>query len=209
MRSPIPQPSAALPPNPPKSAARFDRLVDDAAWAARAEAVRPLILDFIDRARRDRRALAVHDPMSGPATSMRTLIGAVALARGLRTDWADQGTVGVLLPPSLGGIVANLAAALAGRTVVNLNYTAGAAGMAAAVRHAGLRTVLTSKVFLQKADLQIPEGARPIWIEEVRNRIGKAARLRAAAAALLLPKIQLLRSCGASGEMSADRKSVV
>jgi len=191
-----------LPPSP--TVARLDRLVDEAAWAARAEATRPLVLDFIDRARRNRQALAVHDPMSGPATSMRALIGGVAVARALRADWRQQPCVGVLLPPSLGGIVANLAAALAGRTVVNLNYTAGVAGMSAAVQQAGLRTVLTSRQFVQKADLQLPQDVTPLWIEDVRARIGKVDRLRAAAAAALLPKVRLLRACGASGEMSAD-----
>ncbi|MEZ5962568.1 MAG: AMP-binding protein [Planctomycetota bacterium] len=182
----------------------MDRLVDAAAWAARAEAVRPLVLDFITRARRSRKSLAVHDPNLGAATSMRTLIGSVALARALRADWRDQATVGILLPPSLGGVLGNLAAALAGRTVVNLNYTSGKAGMSAAVRQAGLRTLLTSKVFVQKAELELPDGVRPIWIEDVRDRIGKLDRVRAALAAACMPKTQLLRSCGATGEVSAD-----
>ena len=38
----------------------------------------------------------------------------------------NQYTVGILLPPSVGGALVNLAATLSGRTVVNLNYTVGA-----------------------------------------------------------------------------------
>lgn len=204
MPSPTPKPRAALPQTPLNSATRFDRIVDEAAWAARAEAARPLVLDFIARARHAKKALAVHDATRGPMSAMHTLIGGVALARALRAQWRDQRCVGILLPPSLGGILANLAAALAGRTVVNLNYTAGVAAMGASARQAGLRTVLTSREFVAKADLKVPDGVTPIWIEDVRDRIGKVARLRAALAATLLPKIQLLRSCGAAGEMSSD-----
>ncbi len=205
MPSPQPRPRVAPPPMPEQDPTpRYDRVVDQAAWAARAAAARPLILDFIEFARRDRNALAVRDPQRGVTSRMRTLIGAVALARALRPRWAGQARVGVLLPPSLGGIVANLAAALAGRTVVNLNYTAGARAMGASAQQAGLRTLLTSKVFLEKANLEVPAGVEPIWIEEVAASIGKLAKLRAAAAAAWLPKIQLLRSCGANAPLSAD-----
>jgi acyl-[acyl-carrier-protein]-phospholipid O-acyltransferase/long-chain-fatty-acid--[acyl-carrier-protein] ligase len=179
-------------------------VVDQAGWAARAAAARPLVLDFIAKARRGRQALAIHDPQRGPCSRMRALIGGVALARALRRDWQDQRHVGVLLPPSLGGVLGNLAAALAGRTVVNFNYTAGPAAMASSAQQAGVQSVLTSKVFLEKAGIALPGGTRPVWIEEVRDRIGKVARVRAAAAAAWAPAGWLLRSCGAAAPLSAD-----
>ena len=52
----------------------------------------------------------------------------------------------------------NLAAALAGHAAVNLNFTAGRAGMESAATQAGLRTVVTSRSFLEKAKLQPPVG---------------------------------------------------
>jgi acyl-[acyl-carrier-protein]-phospholipid O-acyltransferase/long-chain-fatty-acid--[acyl-carrier-protein] ligase len=191
-------------PSPDAKPAHYDRVVDQAAWSVRAAAARPLILDFIDFARRDKKALAVLDPQRGASGRLRTLIGGVALARALRPHWEAQARVGVLLPPSLGGIVANLAAALAGRTVVNFNYTAGQKAMSASAEQAGVRTVLTSKVFLDKANVPLPHGVAPLWIEEIGKGIGKLARLRAAAAAAWLPKGQLLRSCGGNAELSAD-----
>ncbi|HLU40077.1 MAG TPA: AMP-binding protein [Planctomycetota bacterium] len=182
----------------------YERVVDQAAWAARAAAARPLILDFISRARESKKQRAIYDPLRGELSRMRTLIGAVALARALRGAWEGQSRVGVLLPPSAGGILANLAAALAGRVVVNLNYSAGTAMMTTTARQAGLRTVVTSRLFLEKANLELPQGVEPIWIEDVRDRIGKVARIRAALAAALLPPTALMRSCGAAAPLSAD-----
>ena len=49
--------------------------------------------------------------------------------------------MGILLPTSVGGCLVNLAAALSGRVVVNLNFTAGKAAMSSAAAQAGLQTV--------------------------------------------------------------------
>ena len=64
--------------------------------------------------------------------------GAIALARALRSHWDGQHTVGLLLPPSVGGALANIAATLSGRTTVNLNYTVGVTGLESASKQAGL-----------------------------------------------------------------------
>ena len=66
-----------------------------------------------------------------------------------------------MLPPSVGSSLANFAAAFAGKVSVNLNYTSGPAGLESAVRQAGLRTVITSQEFLDKAGVSLPEGLEP------------------------------------------------
>ena len=59
-------------------------------------------------------------------------------ARSSRAGAAST-NVGILLPASVGGALANLAASLAGKTVVNLNFTTGRAGMESAAAQAGLK----------------------------------------------------------------------
>ena len=70
--------------------------------------------------------------------------------------------MGLLLPTSVGGSLFNLAAAMAGRAAVNLNFTAGRAGMESAAAQAGLNTVVTSRAFLEKAKLEPPTGVELI-----------------------------------------------
>ena len=84
-------------------------------------------------------------------------------------SWEGQEHVGILLPTGVGAALVNLAATLSGRATVNLNFTAGRAAMGSAATQAGLRTVVTSRVFLEKAKIELPEGVEPIWIEEVRG----------------------------------------
>jgi len=100
--------------------------------------------------------------------------------------------VGLLLPATVGGALANLGVALAGKVPVNLNFTGGAESMAYAAAQCEIRTVITSKVFLAKAKLEAPEGA--VYLEDILASIGKGAKLwglvkaRIAPAAWLTPR---------------------
>src|SRR5512133_39232 len=58
--------------------------------------------------------------------------------------------VGLLLPPSVGGVLANLALSLLGRVPVNLNYTAAEGSLRSAVQQCGITTIITSRAFLEK-----------------------------------------------------------
>ena len=59
--------------------------------------------------------------LSGAGLLMRTLMVRRLLRREVLA--ADERNVGVLLPPSVGGVVVNAALAIDGRVAVNLNYT--------------------------------------------------------------------------------------
>ena len=132
------------------------RELDQEAWAYRKDDRRPLHHGFIRQARRHPSRLAFADLQTPRVSYIKALAGAIAIARALRPRWEGQATVGILLPASVGGALVNLAAALAGKTVVNLNFTAGRAGMESAAAQAGLRTVVTSRAFLEKAKLEPP-----------------------------------------------------
>src|SRR5581483_11432846 len=113
--------------------------------------------------------LALADIQTPRLSYLGALAGAMALGRALRERWKGQAAVGILLPTSVGGSLVNLAAAMAGRAAVNLNFTAGRAGMESAASQAGLRTVVTSRTFLEKAKLQPPTGLELIDVEDVRD----------------------------------------
>ena len=90
--------------------------------------------------------------MSFGSALMRT----VFLARRLRKVWAGQEMVGLLLPPSVPGALVNFAALLMGKVPVNLNYTVSEETLASCIRQCGIKTVLTSRAFLEKVKLKVP-----------------------------------------------------
>lgn len=117
----------------------------------------------------------------------KTFVAAVCVTNYLRGRVGEAANVGVWLPTSLGGALANLAIAFLGRASVNLNYTAGADPVRSAARQAGLRVVVTSKRFLMRFPLELPEEIEHIYLEDVLASVTKGQQVRTFLAALFLP----------------------
>ena len=75
------------------------------------------------------------------------------LAKAFKPRLVGQ-NVGVLLPSSAAGSLANFALLLEGKTVVNLNYSAGQEAFLSALDKAEISSIVTSKKFLQKLKLK-------------------------------------------------------
>jgi acyl-[acyl-carrier-protein]-phospholipid O-acyltransferase/long-chain-fatty-acid--[acyl-carrier-protein] ligase len=108
------------------------------------------------------------------------LLSSLFLARRLRSTWAGQEMVGILLPPSVPGALVNFAATLSGKIPVNLNYTSSNETLASCAEQCNLETVITTKLLLDRIPLQVP--GKTILLEEAAG----APRMREKIAALLL-----------------------
>ncbi|MBM3990755.1 MAG: MFS transporter [Planctomycetes bacterium] len=183
---------------------RAVQLLGQDAWRERHESAPPLHATFVARARTRPLRMLFADATRPRVTRIRALAGAIALGRLLAARWSGQRHVGILLPPSVAGALVNLAASFAGRAAVNLNYTTGRVGMTSAAEQAQLRTVVTSRVFLERANLELPAGVEPIWIDELAKEVGPWARLSSLALAWIAPTRLLERLCGAERAVRAD-----
>src|SRR3984885_13275814 len=92
------------------------------------------------------------------------LLSASLLARRLRSTWARQEMVGILLPPSVPGALVNFAAVLAGKIPVNLNYTSSNETLESCAQQCKLETVITTKLLLDRIPLKVP--GKTILLEE-------------------------------------------
>jgi acyl-[acyl-carrier-protein]-phospholipid O-acyltransferase/long-chain-fatty-acid--[acyl-carrier-protein] ligase len=180
------------------------RTLGEEAWRLRKSSRHPLHREFIHAMRRHPFRFAMADHSRPRVSSLQALIGSIALARLLRPHWEDQRHVGVLLPPTVAGALVNVAAPLCGKTSVNLNYTVGKSGLEAAVRLAGLRTIVTSRVFVHKAKLELPDGPSIIWLEDVARTIGTGQKLIASLLALCAPARLIEKSCGQHTPLTMD-----
>ncbi|SFT97909.1 AMP-binding protein [Mesorhizobium sp. YR577] len=117
----------------------------------------------------------VEDVVSGALSYQRLLIGARVLGQRFARLSAPGEAVGVLLPNTNGMVLSLLGLVSASRVAAMLNYTAGPASVTAAVRTAVIRTIVSSRAFIDKAGLaDIVEaaekgGAKFVWIEELRD----------------------------------------
>jgi acyl-[acyl-carrier-protein]-phospholipid O-acyltransferase / long-chain-fatty-acid--[acyl-carrier-protein] ligase len=83
------------------------------------------------------------------------------------------------------GALVNLAAVLMGKVPVNLNYTVSDQTLASCIRQCGIKTVLTSRVFLDKVKLKV--SCETLFLEEVAAKPGAGEKLSALLSAWLLP----------------------
>jgi acyl-[acyl-carrier-protein]-phospholipid O-acyltransferase/long-chain-fatty-acid--[acyl-carrier-protein] ligase len=146
---------------------------------------------FVEIAKRHWSSFCMADTTGTELTYGKTLIGSLLVARWVKTKCANQAMVGVILPSSVGGSLVNIGILLAGKVPVNLNFTAGAEAMAAAVAECKIKTVLTSRVFLSKANIDEMEGM--VYVEEVRKTFTGAQKFATALKAFVLPSSWLNR----------------
>jgi acyl-[acyl-carrier-protein]-phospholipid O-acyltransferase/long-chain-fatty-acid--[acyl-carrier-protein] ligase len=112
---------------------------------------------FVKTARRYRRHFFMADSRVPKMRFGESLAKTIFVARRVAPRWRGQPMVGVLVPPSVGGALTNFAAVLLGHVPVNLNYTASSEIIAACAQQCELKTVVTSKAFLERfPNLKIP-----------------------------------------------------
>jgi acyl-[acyl-carrier-protein]-phospholipid O-acyltransferase/long-chain-fatty-acid--[acyl-carrier-protein] ligase len=180
------------------------KALENNAWDARKEDQKPMPLRFIWEARKHPFKLAAVDAVSGKVSSIKLLAGAVALARSMKTQWADQEFVGLMLPTSVGAVLANLSATLAGKGVVNINFTSGREGVASCVHQAGLKQVITTRGLLTKIENPLPKDVECLYLEDLMIALTPWQKWAALGMAFFADPYNLQRTCGMTREFSPD-----
>lgn len=124
----------------------------------------------------------LEDPVAGALSYKRALIGARVLGRKLSILAPVGGTVGIMLPTSVGAFVTFLALNSAGRVAAMVNFTAGAANIRSAGAAARFDTILTSRAFIEKGRLdklvtELSHDFKIVYLEDVRATVGTLAKL--------------------------------
>ncbi|MGQ4001655.1 AMP-binding protein [Francisellaceae bacterium CB299] len=74
----------------------------------------------------------------------------ILMSKQLQKLTENQDNVGICLPTSAGGYLAILSLMMSAKAIVNLNYTASAEALRHAISNAGIKTIVTSKAFVEK-----------------------------------------------------------
>jgi len=172
------------------------------AYLARKRYMRTLHRSFVQTARRHPFRFAMADGRTPKLKFGGALTRTIFLARRLRPVWREQKMVGILLPPSVPGALVNLAALLMGKVPVNLNYTASTEVLASCARQCELKTVITSKAFLERVHIEVPGQA--IMLEDLAEQPRLLERLAAALISWLLPVRAIEKSVGADRKTGLD-----
>lgn len=145
---------------------------------------------FIKSARKNWRRHAISDTSGKNLTYAETLVGSMALSEKIKKETDGHGYIGIMLPPSAGGTIANLSVALLGKVPVNLNYTVSAASINSAIEQCGIKYIITSRIF--KAKLKsLPTFDGEVYLEDLITGITPLTKLFAWFKARLMPRRML------------------
>ena len=135
---------------------------------------------------------ALADTVGKPLNASQALTASLLMAKRFRKLNPGK-NVGLLLPTTSAGVIANMATLLAGKTVVNLNYTADQKVLASTLSQAEITTVFTSQRFVKKLEQsglnvgQLFSNQQLVFLEELQAHIGRGERLSTWLAVRILP----------------------
>lgn len=146
---------------------------------------------FIKSARRHWAKPCMSDTTGKRLTFGKTLIASVILAEKIKAHTENQHNIGIFLPSSVGGALANLATSLLNKTAVNLSYTASPEDRAYMTETAHIQTVLTSRKFLEKLELDQTTLPGVVFMEDIVPKVTNAEKRRAILKALFMSRKKL------------------
>ena len=137
------------------------------------------------------------------------LLRSLVLRRLLKREvlGADETNVGVLIPPTVGGAIVNLALGLDQRVAVNLNYSLSQELINYCIKEAGIKHVLTTKKVMEKFEFDLD--CEVVFLDGLKDKVTTADKAIAAAQSFVLPGSLLNRSLGLHKVKSDDVMTIV
>ena len=126
--------------------------------------------------------VVIEDVERNPMSYNRLVLGSFVLGRRFATRTAPGEHVGILLPNAAGAVASFFALHAYGRVPAMLNYSTGFLNMVSACQTAQIKTVLTSRRFIELARLdeaaeQLSKVTKLVYLEDIRAEIGMADKL--------------------------------
>ncbi len=159
--------------------------------------------------RKNGRRIRAADSLGQEASGRELLTRVLALRRVLRREvfHDDESYVGVLLPPSVGGVVVNVALAMDRRISANLNYSASNDVLNHCIHDVDIKHVLSSEKFMSKFDFKLD--AEVVLLDALKEKVTAADKAIAFIQANLIPAFLLARILGLHKVQADDLLTVI
>ena len=142
--------------------------------------------NFIRECKRRKFKFKAGDSTGGNATGGNLLMRALILKRLLeREGICEQDNVGVMIPPSIGGVIVNVALSLCKKVSVNLNYSVSNEIMNEIVSQAGIKKILTTRKVMEKFDFEFD--AELVYLDDFKDKVTTGDKIAGVVGAYLKP----------------------
>ena len=163
-----------------------------AEWQNYPSTLDPIHVSWLKNAKKSKTPFAVADIEGVEISHKKFLTGVLLFSKKIET-YSPENNVGLLLPSSGGGAIASIAILSLGKTLVNLNFTAGKKALQSAAKQAEVKHIYTSRKFLDKMlergiDFKsyFPD-SKLLMLEDIREEISTLARIGTLLKAIILP----------------------
>ncbi|CAA6812957.1 MAG: Putative 2-acylglycerophosphoethanolamine acyltransferase / acyl-acyl carrier protein synthetase (EC [uncultured Sulfurovum sp.] len=163
------------------------------SWDTYADTLPSLQKAWIKSAKGVGSKLCMADSTGVEVNGHRFITGTLMMASALKPKLKSSQNIGVLLPTSVGGSLGNMAILSLGKTIVNLNYSAGDASINHAINIANVTKVVASRQFLSKLKAkgfdmsEVLKNVEVIYLEDVKAKLSKVKSLLMLMSVKLLP----------------------
>lgn len=162
------------------------------SWAEYVSNLPTISQQWIKSAKQFGGKVLVRDSFGVELSGVKALTASALMSLRIR-KLTKKTSIGVLLPTTAGAMMCNMAAIMAGKTLVNLNYTAGFAAVKSAIEQADIDVVLTSEKFLRKLESRgidlsgLRENVTLVFVEDMAASMRFSAKVSMAMVCKLLP----------------------
>ncbi len=152
------------------------------SWQEYIDSLPTIGEQWLETAKKQGKSACIIDTLGTRVNAYEALTGARILSRRI-AKYSPEKNVGLLLPTSAGGMLGNMAAILAGKTLVNLNYSASESALLSAIDQAEIKTIYTSKRFVKKLESKgiqteaFQEACRFIYLEDLKEEASLAEKI--------------------------------
>ncbi|MDC0492058.1 AMP-binding protein [Candidatus Pseudothioglobus singularis] len=170
-----------------------------AEWQDYPSTLDPIHVAWLKSAKKSKTAFAVADIEGVEISHKKFLTGVLLFSKKIEAYSPEQ-NVGLLLPSSGGGAIASIAILSLGKTLVNLNFTAGKKALNSAAKQAEVKHIYTSRKFLDKMqerginlESYFP-GTKLLMLEDIKEEISTLSRIITLLKAIILPVSMIQKS---------------
>lgn len=149
--------------------------------------------ELLDSAKRHRENTYILKDTETTMTYKKLLLSIQIMAAKLKPFLAEEDRVGVLLPTSIGNILTLFSLFKLSISPAILNFTMGERGIQDCCETANLQIIITSRLFIEKAELEstiqtLSKNLKVVYLEDIKKTITNKDKLNGAANSLMSSK---------------------
>jgi len=163
------------------------------SWQSYTTRLPSLQKAWIKEAKKVGRGLSVADSTGVELGGYRFITAVLLMRSAFKKLLGKEQNIGLIVPTSAGGSIANMAILTLGKTIVNLNYSSGTESLKHAINLADIRQIISSKQFITKLKVkgfnldEALEGVEVIYLEDLKAKMSKLSQLLTFIVARFLP----------------------